>query len=116
MMQVSCKMCEGNTNSSRPCAPTLDAYRKVAADAELLKQMELWRLLAARGVQQLCHLVAELEGSRLKAQIPSWGDLEDEPAFSTSLLLILLTRESSFPYQHSFMKIKTLSIPPLYVN
>jgi hypothetical protein len=40
-------------------------HRKESADAELLEELELGRALVAARVQQLRHLVAQLEGSRL---------------------------------------------------
>ncbi len=44
-------------------------YRQVAPDAELLKELEVHRGPRVAWVQQLGHLVAELEGGALKAHV-----------------------------------------------
>lgn len=54
------------------------ADRQEASDTELLKEVELGGVALPTGVQQLRHLVTQLEGSALKAHVGSRADLQDE--------------------------------------
>lgn len=49
-----------------------------ASDTELLKEVELGGVALPAGVQQLRHLVTQLEGSALEAHVGSRADLQDE--------------------------------------
>jgi hypothetical protein len=63
-----------------PCPlPPNPTYRQVGAYHQLLKQPELGRGPQAARVQHLRHLMAQLEGSALKAQVAARADLQDEP-------------------------------------
>lgn len=55
------------------------SHRKEAANAQVLEQVELRRGAAAPGVEELSHLVAQLEGGGLEAEVGPRADLQDEP-------------------------------------
>lgn len=54
---------------------SLVSHRQEASDTELLKHVELGGVALAAGVQQLRHLMTQLEGSALKAHVGTRADL-----------------------------------------
>ena len=64
--------------SSLVLGVSLGAHRKISAHAVVLEESKMAGGAVTAGVQQLGHLMAELECGRLKAQVPSRRNLQDK--------------------------------------